>query len=156
MADRGREATTEEGGGDIVRRMLDAGAAFTQMTQERAETFVRDLVKRGEIRKEQRQEAIQDLVDRSRQNYEDWLDRIRRDIRGQVASLGLATKEDVEALRSEITSLRHERSAAATTPAATTATKAPAKKAPAKSTAKSTATKATTAKKAAAKKSSST
>ena len=34
---------------DMLRRYLDAGLAFTKMTQDRAEAIVRDLVRAGEV-----------------------------------------------------------------------------------------------------------
>ena len=34
---------------DMLKRYLDAGIAFTQMTRAKAEEIVKDLVKRGDI-----------------------------------------------------------------------------------------------------------
>ena len=119
---------------DMLRRYLDAGIAFTQMTQKRAEEIVRDLVKAGEVQTEQAQQVAQELFDRSRQNTERLLDLVRNEIKSQISNLNLATRDDVERLVRRLTG--------------GTATKAPARKATAK---KATAKKAT-AKKSAAKK----
>jgi len=125
---------------DLLRRLLDAGAAFTQMTQQRAEEIVRDFVRAGEVQSEQTQSAVQDLVERSRQNTERLLETVRGEIRNQVAGLGLATADDVDAIRRELSTLR---SSTTRRPAARKATR---KK-------KATTTRAATKKRAATKRS---
>ena len=101
---------------DTLKRYLDAGMAFTALTRARAEEIVKDLVKRGELRREQVQEQVDDLLDRSRQNTEALVGMVRKEIADQLGNLGLATKEDIKRLEAKI----------AKSPAA----KAPAKKSP--------------------------
>jgi polyhydroxyalkanoate synthesis regulator phasin len=139
---------------DLFRRLLDSGVAFTQMTQERAEAIVRDLVRAGEVQSEQTTRFVQEILDQSRQNTERLLETIRTEIREQVAALGLADRDEVQSLRDAVNRLRSR-----TTPATRTATKkaSGAKKAATKkaSGAKKTATKkASGARKTAARKTS--
>src|SRR4051812_3844816 len=117
---------------DLLKKYLDAGLSFTQMTQQRAEAIVKDLVKAGEVQSEQATQRRNDLLERSRQNTEALFAAIRKEVREQVKALGLATQSDVEALRKEIATLKR---AAPSAPAKASATKkkAPAaKRAPAK------------------------
>jgi polyhydroxyalkanoate synthesis regulator phasin len=129
---------------DLLKRYLDAGLAFTQMTQQRAESIVRDLVKAGELQASEATKRRDELIERSRQNTEKLLDTVRKEVNDQIRSLGLATQSDVQALRLEIQSLK-KAAGGATKKAVTTPPKTkadtPAKKAPA-------AKKASTAKKA--------
>jgi polyhydroxyalkanoate synthesis regulator phasin len=120
----------------MLRRYLDAGAAFTQMTQQRAESIVKDLVKAGEVQTEQTQQVVQELVDRSRKNTERLVKLVQTEIRQQVQNLGLATQDDIARLERRIANL-----------SGSGAKKATAKKSTAK---KSSAKKTTAAKKAAA------
>jgi polyhydroxyalkanoate synthesis regulator phasin len=147
---------------DILKRYLDAGLAFTALTQSRAEALVKDLVSAGEVQAEQARDAVTDLVERSRKNTERLVETIRQEVRAQITNLGLADKSDLDKLEARISKLfgsaagpakaaaktttSTARKAAAT---ATPAKKAAAKKSPAK---KSGAAKKTTAKKSAAKK----
>jgi polyhydroxyalkanoate synthesis regulator phasin len=117
---------------DLLKKYLDAGLAFTQMTQQRAEAIVKDLVRAGEVQAEQATQRRNDLMERSRQNTEKLVDQVRREVRDQVRSLGLATQEDVRSLRAEIASLKKSSSATTAKAAPAAAKKAPAKKAPAK------------------------
>lgn len=109
---------------DLLKRLLDAGMTFTAMTQARAEDLIRDLVRAGEVQAEQAQTVIDELVDRSRRNSERLIDAVRTEIRQQMASLGLATKSDVERLErriADVSAARGSRKA--------TSRKAPARKA---------------------------
>ncbi len=106
----------------LIKRYLDAGMAFTQMTQARAEAIVKDLVSAGEVQAQRAEELVSALVERSRQNTDRLLEVVRKEVRDQIANLGLATKGDVA---------RVERKVAAT-PAKTSAKKSGAKKSAAK------------------------
>jgi polyhydroxyalkanoate synthesis regulator phasin len=137
---------------DLLKRLLDAGMTFAAMTQARAEDLVRDLVRAGEVQAEQAQTVIDELVDRSRRNSERLIDAVRAEIRQQMASLGLATKSDVERLErriADVSAARGSRKAPARK--ATKATKAT--KAAAKSGGRTAGAKKAGAKKAGAKKS---
>ncbi|MGK2929792.1 MAG: phasin family protein [Acidimicrobiales bacterium] len=124
----------------LIKRYLDAGIAFTQMTQARAEAIVKDLVSAGEVQAQRAEELVSALVERSRQNTDRLLEVVRKEVRDQIANLGLATKGDVA---------RVERKVAATPAKKSAAKKAGTKK----SAAKKAGTKKSAAKKSAAKKS---
>src|SRR5262245_8019281 len=130
---------------DLLKRLLDAGMTFTAMTQARAEDLIRDLVRAGEVQAEQARSVIDELVDRSRRNSERLIDAVRAEIRQQMASLGLATRSDVERLERRIADV----SAARGTRKATTK-KASARKAT--KVARKSGGRASTAKKATARK----
>ncbi|MDQ6695843.1 MAG: hypothetical protein M3Z46_00100 [Actinomycetota bacterium] len=124
---------------NLLKRLFDAGAAFTQLTQARAEAIVKDLVNAGEVQTNQAQATVAELIERSRENTERLLEQVRTDIRSQVASMGLATKADIARLENRISSLSAAGPAGqstATTPAKRTATKTAAQRTSAASSAK--------------------
>ena len=126
---------------DNLKRYLDAGMAFTQMTRERAEAIVQEFVDAGEIRRKEAQKRIEELLERSQKNTEELLNLVRREVAEQIRNLGL---EDLaKRVGVDVPAAPASKSPAATpsTPKAA----APAKKVAAK--------KASTAKKPAAKKS---
>ena len=86
----------------LIKRYLDAGMAFTQMTQARAEAIVKDLVKAGEVQTQRAEELVTALVERSRQNTDRLLDAVRKEVRAQITGLGLATKDDIARLERQI------------------------------------------------------
>ena len=88
----------------LIKRYLDAGMAFTQMTQARAEAIVKDLVKAGEVQTQRAEELVASLVERSRQNTDRLLAVVRSEVRSQITGLGLATKDDIARLERKIAS----------------------------------------------------
>ncbi len=141
---------------NLLKRFLDAGAAFTQLTQARAEAIVKDLVNAGEVQTSQTQATVAELIERSRENTDRLLDQVRSDFRSQVANMGLATKADIARLEGQISSLSAAQSAARTTTAAKATKRTPTKstavkRTPAKAATKRSPTKRTPAKAAAKK-----
>ena len=109
---------------DLLKRYLDAGVAFTQMTRQRAEAIVRDLVKAGEMQSDQAQQAVQELVDRSRENTERLVEMMRNEMRDQISSLGLATRDDLARLEKRIDAVSRPSATKAATKTAAPAAKA--------------------------------
>jgi polyhydroxyalkanoate synthesis regulator phasin len=98
---------------ELIRRYLDAGIAFTQMTRQRAEDIVRDLVKAGEVQTEQTQQLVEELVNRSRENTERLFESVREQVNASINNLGLATRDDIARLEARLDAI----SPAAATPA---------------------------------------
>ena len=80
---------------DPLRRYLDAGLEFTQLTRQRAEEVVRDLTRTGEVNRDQAAAWVEDLLDRSRQSTEMVLGLIRKELDDRIAQLNLVTREDL-------------------------------------------------------------
>ncbi len=110
----------------LIKRYLDAGMAFTQMTQSRAEAIVKDLVKQGEVKSKQAEGLIEELIERSRANTEGLLEMVRTEVRDQLVSLGLLDAEDAAGTTPAPTATPVTDEAVAPTPPA--AEKAPARK----------------------------
>jgi len=134
---------------DVLKRYLDAGLAFTALTQSRAEALVKDLVKAGEVQADQARDAVADLLERSRKNSEKLLGTVRKEVRAQITNLGLVSQADLNRIEKRVSSLLGTATAPAKKAAAR---KAPAKKAAArKAPAKKVAAKRAPAKKPAKK-----
>jgi polyhydroxyalkanoate synthesis regulator phasin len=114
---------------DILKRYLEAGMAFTQMTRTRAEAIVKDLVHAGDVQREQAQDRVEELVERSRKNTDALLALVRKEIRSQLKEFG-------------ITSAGRGRSAATSSGAASPVKKAATSAKKASTSAKKTTTKA--------------
>jgi polyhydroxyalkanoate synthesis regulator phasin len=71
------------------RRYIEAAAALGQITRARAEEIVRQMASGGEMQREQAQQWVDDLIDRSRRATEDVFDFVRSEITKQLDTLGL-------------------------------------------------------------------
>lgn len=116
---------------DVLKRYLDAGLTFTLLTQQRAEALVRELVAIGEIQADQAQAQVQEFLDRSRRSTEKLVEQVIDEVRAQVETWGLATRDDIARIERRIDGLL-----GGIIPGRGMSTPAPAaKKAPAKKTA---------------------
>lgn len=127
--------------GPDLKQYLDAGMEFTNLRRSQANKIVRDLVKNGQLAQERAQTYVDELLERSRKRTDALVEAVRTEVRGQFEMLGIATKDDLERLERKIA--RAGRAAG---------TKKAPMKPPAKSPAKNTSTKAKAAGPSASKK----
>ena len=132
---------------DLLKRYLDAGVAFTQLTQAKAEEIVRDLVRAGEVQTDDARKRVEELVERSRQSTEGIVALVRSEVQTQVSKLGLVPKSELDAVKRELSQLKAQQSKTTVVkaPAATKAAPAKAAKKTVKPATKAPAAKTTTA-----------
>ena len=94
---------------DEIRRLALFTTGVAELTRYRAEQVVRDLVKTGDVRREQASGLVRDLLERNRQNRKELLDFLRAEMQHQVESLGLATRRDLAQLERRVARLEAER-----------------------------------------------
>ena len=68
-----------------IRKYLDAGSVFGQVTRGRAEEIVRELVNAGDIQRSQAQEWVDTLVERSRKTSEQIIEMVRHEVSAQLS-----------------------------------------------------------------------
>lgn len=90
-----------------VRRYMEAAmGAMGRLTPAKAQELARSLAKgQGS---EQVKKTARDLLEWSNKNRERLSDLVRTEVRSQVKTLGLATRDDVDALRKRVRSLERE------------------------------------------------
>jgi polyhydroxyalkanoate synthesis regulator phasin len=146
-----------------IQQLIDAGVEFTEVTRERADAFVKQLVDKGEVQRRDAERIVQELVDRGRETSERITANVQREVAKQVEIMS-ARFDELEKRFEALTEALAERvpsASALVVVRKTSARKAPAKKAPAKKAAapakkapaKKRAAKKAPAKKRAAKKS---
>lgn len=129
---------------ELLSRSLDAGRDVTNRTQDVLAALLTEISRTAQQQADQAQQLAQDLADRSKSNTDRMLELVDREIRAQVANLGLATKADIRRLEEKISRLEAQgKRAGATSTKKATTKKATTKKA---STKRATTKKATTEK----------
>lgn len=120
---------------DALKSYLALANGVTELTKQRAVTAAKQLVAQGEATAGQVQELAEDLLQQSKSNREAVTALVRFEVDKALGRVGLATQDEVEALKGKVKALEAQlsgASASAKAPAATAPTKkAPAKKAPA-------------------------
>lgn len=111
---------------DEMRRLALFGSGVAELTRHQAEQMIKDLVKKGDLRRGQAPSAARDLYERVRENRKQVVAIVRTEIQNQVQNLGLASKRDVERLERRVARL--ESSHKKSTAKSSTAKKSSAKK----------------------------
>jgi len=92
-----------------IRKYLEAGTVLGQVTRARAEEIVKELASAGDIQREQTQEWVDNLVERSRKTSEQILELIRHEVSTQLSKIDATA---LETLAGQVSDLL-KRSAAA-------------------------------------------
>ncbi|MGH2807841.1 MAG: phasin family protein [Actinomycetota bacterium] len=129
---------------DELRRVALFSSGVVELTRHQAEQVVKDLVRSGDLRRQQASTAAKELIDRSKSNRKELLRFVRAEIQNQIEALGLATKRDLDRLERRIARLESERKAQRSPAKKTSAKKTPAKKTSSKSSAAKSTSKSTT------------
>ena len=86
--------------------LLKMGLGAMFIAREKVEKLIDESIRQGEISKEQGEEFIQKLKKEISEKSDEADKKIKEEIHRQLRELGVATKEDITALRREITALR--------------------------------------------------
>jgi polyhydroxyalkanoate synthesis regulator phasin len=77
---------------------LEAGMHFTAMTRSEARRLAQQLVTEGQLAQERAQSFVDEMVDSSKRRADELVDVVRGEFQRQVTALGIATKEDLAEL----------------------------------------------------------
>jgi polyhydroxyalkanoate synthesis regulator phasin len=90
---------------DELRRLALFTSGVAELTRNRAEQIVRDLVGSGDLGRDQAAGVVKELLRRSAENRKELTRFVRSEIRNQIEALGLASKRDVERLERRVARL---------------------------------------------------
>ncbi|MEP7114743.1 MAG: hypothetical protein ABI862_15860, partial [Ilumatobacteraceae bacterium] len=113
-------------GSPVLKRLLDTGAQFTEMSQKNAEKLVGEFVKAGQLRRKDAEKTVQQLVERGRSTTEHVISLIQAEVSKQLGRFAQRL-DDVEARVEDVAGNFGLASNASAKKAAPTAKKAPVK-----------------------------
>jgi polyhydroxyalkanoate synthesis regulator phasin len=82
--------------------LLEAGMQFTALTRAEAQRQAERLVKEGQLAQERAQTFVDEMVESSRRRADALVDVVRNEFQRQVDALGLATKADLARLEAKL------------------------------------------------------
>ena len=125
-----------------IKGYVDAGKGA--LTPSGARELARSIM--AGANRERVQALAQDLVERSARSRERVMGLVQREVAKQLKAVGVATKDDLDALRKRVRDLEKAAASSGSTTRKSTATKSTAKKSTTRSTAKKSTAKRSTAK----------
>lgn len=93
---------------ESVRKVGLIGAGLWAMTEEKINEFVKDLVDKGDISKEEGKKAVQDLIEESKKQTIDLEKKVSEKIQDTVSKKDIFTRKDMTELESRIKDLEEE------------------------------------------------
>ncbi len=116
-------------GNALLKRLLDAGMNFTEISQDQAEKLVKEFVKGGQARRKDTEKLVHEMVERGRSATEGLVSTVQAEISKQLGKFA-SRLDDVES-RVEVIAQKVGLASKPAAKAAPVKKAAPAKKAPA-------------------------
>ncbi len=90
---------------EIFRKAALFGIGAIALSQEKLEEFVQEMIKKGEINREDGKKFVMEIVSEKNRQCKDVEERISRKVKDVIENSGVACKKDVEELSSKTESL---------------------------------------------------
>ncbi|MBP1749596.1 MAG: Polyhydroxyalkanoate synthesis regulator phasin [Deltaproteobacteria bacterium] len=84
---------------DILRKAIFFGLGAIAMTQEKAESIVDELIKKGEVASTERYKTIDKLLKEADKQQKEFQDKVNDTVQKTIANMGLPTKKDWDDMR---------------------------------------------------------
>ncbi len=101
----------EKGGGvmaDVLKKAMLAGIGAVVLTKEKVEEMVDELVKKGEISKEDRAKFVRELADKAEARSREVKKWVEESVKATMSKIKMARAEEVELLRKQVQELTKE------------------------------------------------
>ncbi len=91
---------------DLFKKTVLMGLGAITITKEKAEQIADELIKKGELAKDDRSKVIQQILKKAEEQEEVLSGKITREVNKAIAKLDIATKEDLKKLEKRLSSHR--------------------------------------------------
>ena len=82
----------------MIKKAMLLGIGLISLTKEKAEEIVDDLIKRGEVSREERFKMVDKLLREAEKKEEELTGKINEIVQNTITQVGLASKKDLEAI----------------------------------------------------------
>lgn len=90
---------------DLIKKGVLMGVGALNVTKEKAEHLIDDLIKKGELAKNDRSEAIKNLLKKVEEHEKIFVEKVHTEVTKTIEKLGIPTKEDFQELEKRINEL---------------------------------------------------
>ncbi|WP_435922816.1 phasin family protein [Paenibacillus sp. DYY-L-2] len=90
---------------DLLKKAISLGWGLTIVSKEKVESFVDDLVKRGELAPSESKQLVERLIDRGAEEQSRLKELVNEQVQSVLQSMGLASAKEVEELARRVAEL---------------------------------------------------
>ena len=91
---------------DLIKKGVLLGLGALAVSKEKVEEVVDELIKKGELAKDERSKAIQDFLKKAEDQERILIAKINTEVDKAIKKLGIPTKQDLERLEKKIDELK--------------------------------------------------
>lgn len=81
---------------EIIRKVMLMGLGLMSLTKEKAEAFADELIRRGELAREEKFKMVDNLLKEAQQQKEELTGKIKENVQKVISEMGLVTKKELE------------------------------------------------------------
>ncbi len=91
--------------GEMVKKLILAGAGFALLTMEKVKETFEELVKRGEMSEQEAREVLEELKTKAQSAKDEWETHIEQAVNAIITRLNIPSRRDLEALKERLDKL---------------------------------------------------
>jgi len=90
----------------LIKKGVLMGLGAITLTKEKVEQVVDELVKKGELTKDDGPQAVKNLLKKAEEQEKEFFDKISAEVKKAIAKMDIPTKKDIERLEKKIESIK--------------------------------------------------
>ena len=94
-----------EGAMDILKKTYLATLGAFELTRSKAEEIIDNLIKKGEVKKGERADAVMELMNKVHDNVKTFKDKVSAEVEEKIHHMKMAKKSDLENLEKKVDSM---------------------------------------------------
>lgn len=91
---------------DLVKKAMFTGIGVMSLTKDKIEEVAQEFVEKGKLSQQEGEKLVSDLLERSEESKQELKKLVEDRVNDLLAKMDLATKDDLAALREEISELK--------------------------------------------------
>ena len=93
---------------DSLKKVFNLGLGALAITKEKAEDVVNELIKKGEVGEDEGRKLVNELIKKGQESNKEIQTRTEKTVKDVVGKLDIATKSELNGLKSEIKRLKEK------------------------------------------------
>ena len=93
---------------DLIKKTLLAGLGAFSLTREKVEDTIDDLVKRGELSREEKPGMLEDFAKAAEKRQNEVREFVQKEVQKVLKALDIPTRQEINDLREQIEQLRKD------------------------------------------------
>jgi len=92
----------------MLKDLFYAGIGLATLTKEKAEEIIAELVKKGELSKDDGKDALNNLMNRIQEEREKLKQKVQEQVENAVSSMNIVRKSDIEEIKQRLEMLEEK------------------------------------------------